>query len=343
MRRPADWLEGPVARGSRAPGDRALREAAEWRVRLAEAPLPASENRAFERWLAADTAHGAAWREIERTWAAFDAASRPGARAALDRSREAERRELRRLLGKAGGLLLLLLALLPAGWMGLGLSSPAHLLADHRTTIGERRILTLADGSRLTLDTATAVDVRFTAGRRQIRLIDGRVFIDVAPDAGRPLQVVTEEARTTALGTRFSVRRLREADAEATRVTVHESRVELCATGGDACRRLDAGQRAQAAGGEVDAMMVVPIGSTPNWIDGVLEIDGRSAAEVLAELGRYHRGVLRYDASSLADLEVSGVLPLDDTERALNALAATLPIRVRHYTPWVISVTRLPR
>jgi len=339
--RPANQLDAPLAHGK--PGERALREAAEWRVRLEE-QVPEADRRAFERWLQADADHALAWREIEATWDALDSARRPAARAALERTYREERRQARRLLGRSAGILLLLLAVLPAAWLALGIDSPGHLLADHHTAIGERRTLTLPDGSRLVLDTATAVDIDFDAERRRIRLRDGRLFIDVATDPGRPLEVVTAEARARAVGTRFSVRRLHVVAPDATRLSVYESRVELCpAAGGGECRRLRGGQRADAANGRIGPVTEFPSIAEPAWVRGHLEIDDRPVAEVLAELARYHRGLLRFDSAALAGLEVSGVLPLDDTGRALDALAATLPLRVQRYTPWLISVTRASR
>lgn len=328
-----------------APGatasEHALAESAEWYAQLAGASVPESEHLAFERWLRADTDHLRAWRELQTTWDALESARRPAARVALEQTYREERRQLRRLLPRGSGVLLLLLAALPAAWLGLGMDAPGHLLADHYTAIGERRSIELADGSRLTLDTATAVDVAYTDGLRRIRLRDGRLFVDVAPDPDRPLEVITDEARARALGTRFSVRRLREGRARATRVSVYESRVELCpaASGGD-CQRLQGGERAAATNGRVGPVTALAANMQPAWVRGQLQVEDRPVSEVLAELARYHRGLLRYDAGALAGLRVSGVLPLEDTDRALKALAASVPLRIQRYTPWVIRVSR---
>jgi transmembrane sensor len=319
--------------------ERALREAAEWRVQLANPHAGEADRRVFDGWLCADPEHAQAWREIEATWGVLSGLEDPSARAALDRAFREERREARRLLGRGASVLLLVLALLPALWLGLGTRSPGYLLADHHTAIGERRTLILADGSRLVLDTATAVDVRFDDTLRQIRLRQGQVFIDVAPDSGRPLEVVTAEARVRALGTRFSVRRAGGAEAGTTRVAVYESRVELCpAVDASACQRLEIGQRADASRARVGALQALTARGAPGWITGYLEVEDLPVAEVLAELARYHRGLLYYDASALGDLTFSGTLPLGQTERALHALANTLPIRVGRYGPWVITV-----
>jgi len=206
--------------------------------------------------------------------------------------------------------------------------------------VGEHRRIELPDGSLLVLDTATAVDLRFDQRRRLILLHEGAIFLAVAADRARPLAVITPEARTQALGTRFSVRRLH---GIATRVTVHESQVELCPRDDlDHCRRLERGQQAQATARQVEPPVAVPLQTTPAWVRSRLEVEDRPVTAVLAELARYHRGLLRYDPSALAGMRVSGVLPLDNLDQALRALAATLPIRIDRYTPWLVVVSLTP-
>ncbi|MFP4136757.1 MAG: FecR family protein [Halomonas sp.] len=324
-----------------SPSERALTEAAEWRVVLAEDDVPDAERSAFRRWLEADSEHALAWQEMETTWNALAGARRPAARLALERTYQQERHDRRRLLGAGAGFVLLLLTLLPVVWLSLGIDSPSHLFADRHTAIGERRTLELPDGSRLVLDTATAVEVDFDTEARRIRLLDGRVFIDVAPDPDRPLEVVTAEGRARALGTRFSVQRLQLDGTDTTRVSVYESRVALCPpASSQGCQRLTSDQRADAASNRVGPVARFSAPAEPDWVDGYLHIENRPVAAVLAELARYHPGVLRYDTEELAGLEVSGVLPLDDTGRALKSLTAALPLEVSRYTPWMIAVKR---
>ncbi|MNT87819.1 fec operon regulator FecR [compost metagenome] len=63
--------------------------------------------------------------------------------------------------------------------------------------------------------------------------------------------------------------------------------------------------------------------------------------QVLEALGRQRRGHLQFDAAALADLNVSAVLPLDDTDRALQLLAQALPIRLQQYTPLWTRIERV--
>ena len=316
--------------------ERALAEAAEWRVRL-DVNATEADRAAFEQWLAVDPDHAKAWHEIGVTWDTLSQAQQPGATDALERVRQEEKRESRRLLRNTVAGLLLLLA---AGWLGLSLDSPSHLLADHYTAIGERASVVLPDGSRLDLNTGSAVDVLFDNRYRRVVLHDGELHITVARDPDRPLEVITTEGAARALGTRFSVRKLDRDKEHAMRVTVYESRVRLCVDeNNEDCRRLRGGQQVQAGGGQIGQISTVSKGSSPSWLRGRLEVNDQAVTAVLDELTRHHRGLLRYDRDALAGLRVSGTLPLDDIPRALDALAATLPIKIERYTDWVLVVS----
>lgn len=84
-----------------------------------------------------------------------------------------------------------------------------RLNSDVASAAGERRPIQLADGSRLMLDSASAVDVDLRGPIRKVRLVQGQVFLSAIHD-GRPFVVEVDEARIQVLGTRFSVSRGRD-------------------------------------------------------------------------------------------------------------------------------------
>ena len=79
--------------------------------------------------------------------------------------------------------------------------------ADQRTLAGEQRVLTLDDGSRVTLAGDSAINLDLTDHQRRVTLLRGRVYFQVAPDPQRPFLVEAGEARVRVTGTRFEVRR----------------------------------------------------------------------------------------------------------------------------------------
>lgn len=304
-----------------------LRQAAEWLVRLDDDASPADQQ-AFSAWLAANPEHQEAVRVLQGSLAPLRELPRAPARAALKRvaARPAGKRTLKAL---ALGLALLL----PVSAL-MQHYPPAYLLADIRTGTGQWSSQQLPDGSRISLDGRSAVDLHFDARSRTLRLLSGEILLDVAKDASRPFLVVTEHGSIRALGTRFVVER---SDAS-TRLAMLESSTEVKSAG--STRTVGAGQQVRFdAHGLQPTEAIDAAGLEQAWANHQLVIREQPLGEVLERLGRNHGGYLLFDAKALAHLKVSAVLPADDSQRALRLLARSFPIRVEHYTPWVTRIT----
>lgn len=323
-----------VADNAPVPG-RVLDQAIAWQLRLDDAA--ARDDAALQAWLAAHPDHARAWRQLGRLDAELAAsAAGPSARAALHRpARKGGRR--------AAALLGMVLAAVAALAVLDRHQPTAHLLADLRTGTGERRALTLPDGTVLQLDTRSAVDLDFGAARRAIVLRTGRVAVQTAHGAAadpRPLLVLTPDGSLRALGTRFTV----QAGDGATRVTVTASAVAArpagCAPAPDApCadqRLVAAGQTALLQGGRVQPVQPAAPESDA-WTDGMLVVDDQPLGEVVAQLARYRPGHLAVDPR-VAGLRVSGTLPLADTDQALLALTAAVPVELAYATRWWVTL-----
>jgi len=306
---------------------RAIREAAHWYARLHEGGRPdAGSEQEWARWHAADPAHQAAWRKVQAIHAKFDQVPGRIAGPTLNTAAASRRATLRGLLWLAAG--------------GLG-GALAYRLpwqvwqADYHTRIGERRQIILSDGSSLTLNTDSAVDVRFDADRRLVQLQAGEILIATHHDAvsmPRPFVVATRHGTALALGTRFTVR----LEAERTVVSVLEHAVELQAARAPARLRLPAGQRAAISLDDVRSLGQTSA-APASWATGSFIAIDLPLAEVVAELGRYHPGFLSCDAA-IAGLKISGAFPVDDTDRALAVLAESFPVRIDRLTRYWITV-----
>lgn len=310
----------------------AIRAAAEWYARLGSGAAGDGVNEAWQGWLAASELHRRAWMQVEHVCGQFSRVPGPLAGHAL-RGGGSHRRAVLCSLLLAG-------AAMPLAWQ-LGHSTPWRVWqASRQTRVGERRPFTLDDGSLLVMDTDSALDVVFDARQRLIHLHRGRVLIATARDAGaaaggvgRPFRVRTGHGLVEALGTRFTVR----THADLSQVAVIEDRVRVMQNGtaGDgtlvgAGQQLDFGLPA-GAGPEPSG----PV--TAAWVTGSLVAVDMPLGEWVAELGRYRRGVLRCDPA-VAGLRVSGAFPLDDTDRALQLLADTFPVRHVWRTRYWVSV-----
>jgi transmembrane sensor len=94
---------------------------------------------------------------------------------------------------------------------------------SYTTDIGERRSITLADGSTVDLNARSRLRIEFTKGERRVLLLDGQALFQVSKDKNRPFIVSSGNATVRAVGTQFDVNR----KASGTTVTVLEGRVAV--------------------------------------------------------------------------------------------------------------------
>lgn len=229
------------------------------------------------------------------------------------------------------------------GWMVKQQPLFQELTADQVTAAGEQRKLALADGTLLTLNTDSAVDIRYDATRRHLRLHSGEILIATALDrANRPFTVATADGTLTPLGTLFTVRRYR--DETRTRLAVMQGAVAISLAGQTPQTLMQATVQAnqQTSFTARDISVATPLDdSSTAWTDGMLSAQRMRLGDFLIELGRYRRGWLHYH-SAVADLRITGSYPLqgvDASDRILRLLAETLPIRVHYRTRYWVQVS----
>lgn len=307
-----------------------LEQAAEWLLRLHEDPAPPLEH-ACAQWRAQHPDHARAWQRAQHLQALIAQVPAPWALPVLGRAATPGRRTAVKRLG-------LWLTLLPAGWVGWQLLATPTPGTSLQTAIGQRRRLTLADGSTLHLDTDTAVRVQFDGHHRQLLLERGQILVETATDAqvpSRPFLVRTAHGRVRALGTRFTVR----VDDQRTALALFEGALQIVPDKATPWR-LAAGEQAwfDSTGG----MATNPLDdSADTWTTGMRVADALPLGTLLADLSRYRRGVIRCDPD-IARLPVSGAFPLDDSDRSLAMLEATYPVRVQRSAGgwWVVVEAR---
>lgn len=297
-----------------------LEAAARWYVDLRTDAPDAALREAHRRWLACDPRHVQAWERLTRLQDKFGQLAPGIARPTLTSAR-AKRRDVLKVLS-------VLLAAGGAGTLAWTTTPLPTLMADQRTATGERRRLQLDDGSQLQLNTASAVDIRYSTSVREIRLLSGEIQIQTAADQqARPFIVHTPSGSIRALGTRFVVRH----DSDRSQVSVQEHAVEVrSASGFGSPVRVEAGQQlsfstdqlgtVQPANPQVDA-----------WTRDMLVIDNWRLADFIAELQRYRPGHLGC-APAVANLRISGAFHLASSDAILDNLTSTLPVRLRRFS-----------
>lgn len=308
----------------------AARDAAQWLVRLRNGALSAAEQQAFDAWRSSHPDHAEAWRRAEllcQTLAVVPPALRqPSQPSHAQRDRRASIRHLAVLIACAG----------PPLWLASRSAPWQSWRAGISTGTGEMRHMTLADGTRLALNTATAIDIAFDGARRLLTLHAGEIHLATAADP-RPLLVRSGNGSVRAIGTRFGVRHEGGLFPARTQVSVTQGAVEIVpADALQAARIVKRGWQTS-----FDNQSIAPdtpvAAAASGWLQGVLIAERTPLGELLAQVARYRSGVVRCDPA-VAQLPVDGIFQLKDTDRIFELLQLSLPVRVRLRTKYWVSV-----
>ncbi|WP_454688829.1 FecR domain-containing protein [Achromobacter aloeverae] len=319
---------------------RIVAEAAEWLVRL-EAGADAGTLDAWRRWHDADAEHAAVWRRYADLQRMLPAPPRgaspcdlPPAAQALKAvaSRRGRRQAIKLLCGGA--------AALTAGGMAWRQADSQGWLAQTRTAVGEQRPLTLADGTRLLLNTRTAIDIHegradADTARIEVVLHAGEMLVDNRDDGGAGLRLRTRHGYVEPYSAQLLLRQLPECSPSETMAALREGTARLVAGGhveaalqaGQARRFDDAGFQPPQAWRERDLA----------WTQGVLIADDLRLDDLLRQLARYRHGFLECD-DAVAARRVTGTFRIHDTDRVLEALAHHLGLRLRYRTRYWVTL-----
>ncbi|WP_428997871.1 DUF4880 domain-containing protein [Pseudomonas fluorescens] len=292
-------------------------QAVHWLLEMQQGQLSPRQQQAWQQWIDAHSEHRRAWEHIQRVNSRLRGLSSPLAHAALNAPKSGSRRQALKLL-------MILGAGSAVTWSMREHNPLPSLLADYRSPIGQRRKISLGAGGQLQLNTASAADVR---GDGLIRLLEGEMLLT----ATQSFEVQTAQGLLKTQGARINVRQF----ADRTQVALFEGRVELNVPSRapmllPVARQLSFSTTSISDAKPLDA-------NSGAWADGMLVAAHMRLGDFLDELGRYRRGQLNCDAK-VADLLISGTYPLDDSERILDLLEISLPVKVKRFTRYWVTV-----
>ncbi len=350
--------------GSPNPLRAALEEAARWFLRLQEKSAHAETFLKWQQWLSASHAHRTAYEEIEDTVLRL---TRSGARPPLPSAEEMaadtydgsiglsewKRRDApatpsnkvrihRRWwrYAMAAGLA----ACCAVGtvlWLQHARDIRVGSFA-YRTASGQRQAVNLPDGSKVTLDADSALQVRLERNSRALTLEHGEAFFEVAKDRSRPFVVRAGATEVTAVGTAFNVRM----GSNRTVVAVTEGKVEVATAsktapppGSAPSSREPTAPRltAQVSAGEAVSYMddgnlqALPAAQAPlaiRWLEGMRQYRNEPLRYVLADVDRYTGQKIELADESVGDLRFTGTLDLKNSATWLRGLSVALPVVV---------------
>ncbi|MEI7254330.1 DUF4880 domain-containing protein [Dickeya dadantii] len=299
-----------------------LSAAAEWYATLHDEACSERERRAWRSWLESDDRHQLAWRQVEQIQARFQTPDNRLISSVLSRQGR-ERRSALKLLVLAG----------LTGTVGYSLPWRSYA-ADYRTGVGERRQLTLAQGVQVWLNTDSALNVRHQNDELVLQLLSGELLLEREDGENTPLWLETGQGRVMPASVcKLSLRTWEQRSCLA--VFGGEAYLQLAA-GADRRLRLPAGQEVTYSREQWQPPVAV-LTFRQSWSSGVLVADNMRLDQLIGEIARYQRLHFQLD-DDVAALRISGVFPLQDTERLFNALTKTLPITLSHRFHWWVTI-----
>lgn len=315
-------------------------QAIEWLIRLRTLELTDTDTQAFAEWLSADVEHAQAFANAEDLFETMSQAvhlnNAQPTTPAMPLPKPARSHQLKPKRWLAVPLALGLCALL------LVLPKPANMwaamLSDFHTDIGEQRTMQLADGSKLLLNTDTAVSVDYQNTRRHITLHQGQAQFIVASDPARPFTVSAGTLNVRALGTVFEVYLKASGDidlavqehAVSTQIQAHNMPPVL----------VQQGQQLSYSNGTLKTPTHADEQLTGAWQQRRLVFRDRPLAELVTEIERYRPGRIFLAGSNLGKLRVTGLFSLADTDALLGKITAILGLKATHLGPWCVLLHR---
>lgn len=307
---------------------RLVDQAIQWMIRLRFNVADDVSTAAFEQWLQSSPEHPLVWQRVATMSDELSHVPAGAGRHALNGARQRiSRRDTLKMLGLCAGA---------AGltWLGRDYTPLPELMADYRTATGERRWVTLNDGSQIQLNSASAIDVALSTERRRVHLRQGEMLINTGADS-RPFWVQTRDGYLRALGTRFLVRE----ESQGTLLAVQQGSVAVYADLHDSSARQLINPGEQVLFDRSHLRPPIANGLDPwAWSDGVISAHDMRLDDFLAELSRYRNGLVRC-SEAVAGLRVSGTYQLDDTDQVLNLVAQSLAVNVTYRSRYWVTVT----
>lgn len=320
-----------------------------WIVRLASPDCTPEDRCAFEAWRRADPEHQAAYDRQKRGEAFVDRnVGHPLLQELAEEVRaETEPQWNRRRAFKWGAIAASLFVFATASifavnsFMPVGNTTAIAAVEAYETAIGERSTIVLSDGTSLTLNTNSRVEVDFKAEQRDLRLLRGQALFEVAKDIDRPFVVEAGDQRIVALGTAFDVRLDTTTGVQ---VTLIEGRVSVddvlktspAVKDGAAPQTptnqvvLNAGERFVASAPAPTKVTRADLEEITSWRDGRLVFRKKPLADVIAEMNRYSaQQLVLSDDERLQDMTVSGVFDTGRTSGFVFALETMHPLEAR--------------
>lgn len=305
--------------------DPVMDAALNWFFQIQAEPDDRALSDRFEKWRVEDTAHASAFEKVAEAWALPETNEVARNLAVRRDAIQLEQSKVVNFRRRSGTYVQWIAAAAATILIAIGVQQSPDIRirweADYITAAGVQRTLALPDGSKLTMNTDTAVALDFENGRRSVRLLKGEAYFDVVRDPAHPFVVAAEFSEVEVKGTAFSVR----SDSDQDLIALERGLVEVR-------RQSDLSDKAELKPGEAivaTAMKISPVFPVKGseafaWLDGQVAFQDRPFKAVLHELSRYYGHSVIIANDGFDNVKVNGRYRVNDPERAIRSLATTV-------------------
>ena len=313
-------------------------EAAAWVARLHGNGRTRALEAGWRKWLEADPANARAFEIATEAWEIGGSVRARALPRVADPFEDQPKRApvSKRYVAMAAAVFVAV----AAGWLYW-----AKREAPIATAVGEQRSLTLADGTRIFLNTETRLFVRENEMRRHVQLESGEALFDVAQDAHRPFVVTAGDKEIMALGTSFVIRR----DPRLLVVTLVEGKVSVTSVASEASGKIGKAEMMLTPGQRITFLERAPprvdeplLEKVTAWRRGEVVLDKTRLRDAVDEMNRYSAVKLRIDDPLVEDIRVSGIFRAGDSARFARAVGETYRLSVED-EPQGIVISRAPQ
>ncbi len=303
--------------------------AADWAARLDRGALSPAEDQALDSWLAGDPRRAGAFAKARAVSLLSERARALGPGydpKAFEPSRLPAPQVSRRQMLWGGSAVAASLAV--ASVASYAILGQGQAYATDR---GQMKVVALADGSVVSLNTASRIRVHYTHTRRTVHLDEGEALFDVVKDGARPFLVLAGTTEVMGAGSSFAVRHLADAPVE---VIVRAGFVDVApATTLASSLRLDANMRVTAPqdSDRVEAPAVVApveVERATAWREGRIAFQGETLVKAAQEFERYSDTRIVIDDPVIANEEITGLFQVNDPVGFAHAVASSFDLRV---------------
>lgn len=302
--------------------------AAAWAARIDSGLLSNEEEKQLETWMAADDRRRGAFMRMRAVALHSERAKALGT--SYDPEDFVVPSELpqptvtRRRMLWMGGSAVAACAVVAAG-LSVGMGAGATVYDTRR---GEVRVITLEDGTVITLNTSSRIKVKYAKERRLVRLEEGEALFDVAKDKARPFIVEAGSTAVRAVGTSFTVKRIASKPVE---ILVREGVIEVTRPNSVKPMRMAANTRITApeSNAQLSPVAIAPEEVTREiaWKSGQIAFEGETLANAAEAFGRYSDTRIIIDDPAVGREEITGLFTANDPVSFARAAAASLELR----------------